>query len=260
MPKPSASSRQLRTLGCTATLVAASLAIAAAGDTGLLAGSAHASGSDRAAVAKSATRAARSKPVALGDAAAAALVEHSRWEPRPKNRTANQHRANKRTLRRFRRWSELPRAYRRRVTGRYRGTTDEVLQWAAYKWGFSPDVFRAVAAIESWWKMSAVGDDGQSFGIMQVRRGHHCCFPTTRLSTAFNVDYYGAYLRAVYDGRVRWLNGVERGERYRRGDLWGSVGVWYSGHWRYSNGGYTRRVKDTIRHRVWRRAGFRRSG
>lgn len=248
MLKPSAPSRQLRTLGCTAALVAALLATAAAG----------ASGTDRASVAKSATRAARSQPVALTDAAAAALVDHSRWEPRPQNRDANQHRASKRMVRRFRHWSELPRAYKRRVTGRYRGTTDEVIQWAAYKWGFSPDVFRAVAAIESRWKMTAVGDGGQSFGIMQVKRGHHCCFPTTRLSTAFNLDYYGAYLRTVYDGRVRWLNGVERGERYRRGDLWGSVGVWFSGRWHYGSGEYIRRVKDTIRQRTWRRAGFRR--
>ena len=256
--KPSAPSRKLRTLGCTATLVAAAVAIAAAGDSGLLAGSAHASGSDRASVAKSATRAARSTPVALTDAGAARLVDHSRWEPRPQNRDPNQHRASKRTVRRFRHWSELPRAYKRHVTGRYRGTTDELIQWAAYKWGFSPDVFRAVAAIESRWKMSAIGDGGQSFGIMQVKRGHHCCFPTTRLSTAFNLDYYGAYLRAVYDGRVRWLNGVERGERYRRGDLWGSVGVWFSGRWHLGSGEYIRRVKDTIRQRVWRRDGFRR--
>ena len=260
MPKTSALCRQLRTLGCTAALAAVTVTIAAAGDTGLSAQSAEASGSDRAAVARAETRAARSRPVALTDAEAASLVDRSRWEPRPQNREANQRRASKRTLRRFRRWSELPRAYKRRVTGGYRGTTDEIIQWAAHKWGFSPDVFRAVAVIESWWKMSAVGDGEHSFGIMQVKRGSHCCFPATRRSTAFNLDYYGAHLRAVYDGRMRWLNTVERGERYRRGDLWGSVGVWYSGRWRYGTGEYILRVKDTIRQRVWRRAGFRRSG
>ena len=187
-------------------------------------------------------------------------MQRSGWEPRPQNREANRRRASKRTLRRFRRQSDLPRAYKRRVTGAYRGTTDEIIQWAAYKWGFSPDVFRAVAVVESWWKMSTVGDGGQSFGIMQVKRGHHCCFPTTRRSTAFNLDYYGAWLRAVYDGRRRWLNQVERGERYRRGDLWGSVGTWYSGRWHLGSGEYIGRVKDTIRQRVWRRAGFRSGG
>ena len=249
-----APSRKLRTLACTGTLAAAIVAIAAGGQSGA------AGTTDRAAVARSETRAARSTPVAIRDVAAAELVAHSRWEPRPKNREANQRRASKRMVRRFRHTTALPRAYKRRVTGAYRGTTDEVIQWAARKWGFSPDLFRAVAVIESWWKMSAIGDEGRSYGIMQVRRGPHCCFPATRRSTAFNLDYYGAYLRSVYDGRARWLNNAPRTERYRRGDLWGSVGVWYSGRWRYGSGEYIRRVKDTIRQRVWRRAGFRRSG
>jgi hypothetical protein len=253
MPKKRAPSRQLRTLACTGTLAAAVVALAAGGQSA-------ASGDDRAAAAKGETRTARSMPVAISDEAAAALVARSSWEPRPKNRAANERRASQRTLHRFRRTTSLPRAYKRRVTGAYTGTTDEILQWAARKWGFSPDVFRAVAAIESWWKMSAVGDDGRSYGIMQVKRGPHCCFPTTRRSTAFNLDYYGAYLRYVYDGRARWLNTVERGTRYGRGDLWGSVGVWYSGRWHHGSGNYLRRVKNAIRQRVWRRGGFRSGG
>ena len=56
------------------------------------------------------------------------------------------------------------------VTGRYRGTTDEILQWAARKWGFDPDLFRAVATVESYWNMSVVGDGGLSFGIFQMKR------------------------------------------------------------------------------------------
>ena len=249
-----APSRQVRTLACTGTLAVAIVAITAGAQSGA------ADGPDRAATAKSETRAARSTPVAITDEAAASLVDRSGYEPRPKNREANRRHASERMLRRFRRASSLPRSYKRHVTGAYSGTTDEIIQWAAHKWGFSPDVFRAVAVIESWWKMSAIGDDGRSYGIMQVKRGPHCCFPTTRRSTAFNLDYYGAYLRSVYDGRVRWLNTVERGERYVRGDLWGSVGVWYSGRWHYANGDYIRRVKETIRQRVWRRAGFRGGG
>jgi hypothetical protein len=254
MPKRQAPSRQVRTLACTGTFAVAIVAMAASGQSGA------ASGADRAATAKSETRAARSTPVALTDEAAASLVDRSGWEPRPVNREANQRRTGERTLRRFRRTSDLPRAYKRRVTGSYRGTTDEIIQWGAYKWGFSPDVFRAVAVIESWWKMSTVGDGGQSFGLMQVKRGHHCCFPATKRSTAFNVDYYGAWLRAVYDGRRRWLNSVERGERYRRGDLWGSIGTWYSGRWHLGSAEYIQRVKETIRQRVWRRAEFRSGG
>jgi hypothetical protein len=212
---------------------------------------------DRASRVKAATRPARTRPVALRDVTAARLVHESRWEPRRGNRKPNNRRASEKTIRAFRRYSDIPRRYRKRVTGRYRGTTDEILQWGAYKWGFAPDLFRAVATIESWWKMSAVGDHGQSFGLMQVKRGPHCCYPATRLSTAFNVDYYGAWLRAVYDGRSRWLNTVPRGRRYRRGDLWGSVGVWYSGRFHLGNGEYMTRVKRIVRKRVWRRAGFR---
>ena len=241
MPPTRVSSRQIRTLLCAATLAGAAVASAA-----------PATGAE--------TRAARSQPVAISDEAAAARVDRTRWEPRPQNRDENHRRPSADTLRRFRHASELPRAYKRRVSGGYTGTTDEIIQWGARKWGFSPDVLRAVAVVESWWKMSAIGDGGDSYGLMQVKRGPHCCFPTTRRSTAFNVDYYGAWLRAAYDGRFRWLNTEVRGERYTRGDLWGSVGLWYSGRWRYGTGEYIARVKETIRQRKWRRAGFRRSG
>jgi hypothetical protein len=251
-------SRHFRTLGCTAALTCAAVALPSAVQVAAQNPTAHSA--DRAAQAKAATRPARSKPVARRDVAAARLVHRSGWEPRRRNRKANHRRPSKRAIHHFRRWSDLPRRYRKRVTGHYRGTTDEILQWAAYKWGFSPDVFRAVGTVESWWKMSAVGDDGHSFGIMQVKRGKHCCFPLSRRSTAFNADYYGAWLRSVYDGRVRWLNREVRGRRYSRGDLWGSVGVWFSGRWHYDNGHYVRRVKQTLRKHVWRRHGFRHSG
>lgn len=60
--------------------------------------------------------------------------------------------------------------YARYVTGHFTGTTDEVIQWAARKWGFEPDLLRAVGTVESWWRMSTVGDSGDSFGLFQVRR------------------------------------------------------------------------------------------
>ena len=83
-----------------------------------------------------------------------------------------------------------------------------------------------------------------------------------RGDAALNADYYGGILRSYYDGKQGWLNTVssENGKRYRRGDLWGSVGAWNSGRWRYRTGDYISRVKETIRQRKWRRAGFRRSG
>ena len=81
------------------------------------------------------------------------------------------------------------------------------------------DVMRAVAVIESYWRMTTVGDNGDSFGLFQIRRPFHCCAAYARSSTAFNADYYGAIIRAYYDGKMPWLNDVEHGEPYKPGDL-----------------------------------------
>jgi hypothetical protein len=191
----------------------------------------------------------------LTDAEAAARVNHTSREPRRENARENRRRPSEEQLDDFRRRSEM--VNRRYVTGRYSGTTDEILQWAARKWGFDPDLFRAVAAVESYWKMSAVGDGGLSFGIFQMKRTYHCCPPLSSKYTAFNADYYGAILRAYYDGRQTWLNDVERGERYRAGDVWGSVGSWYAGRWRTPEAlDYIRRVQRTLRNEPWNDRSF----
>ncbi|KPV47834.1 hypothetical protein SE17_41305, partial [Kouleothrix aurantiaca] len=39
-----------------------------------------------------------------------------------------------------------------RVTGNFTGSTDEILQWTACKWGVDEDMVRAQAAVESWWR------------------------------------------------------------------------------------------------------------
>ena len=187
----------------------------------------------------------------LSDAQAAVRVQRSPWEPRPQNRAANHRVPTAAEIAAFRARSEL--VYRRRVTGNFRGTTDEVIQWAALKWGFHPDVLRAVAAVESWWRMSTVGDGGDSFGLFQMRRQYHCCLPLISSSSAFNADYYGAILRSYYDGRQTWLNTVERGRQYRAGDLWGSVGAWFSGRWHWGGAdAYAATVRRRLAERVWR--------
>jgi hypothetical protein len=191
----------------------------------------------------------------LTDAEAAARVNETNWEPRRENAQENQRRPSDEQLEDFRRRSEM--VNRRHVTGRYRGTTDEILQWAARKWGFDPDLFRAVAAVESYWKMSAVGDGGLSFGIFQMKKTYHCCLPLSSKYTAFNADYYGAILRAYYDGRQTWLNDVERGERYGAGDVWGSIGSWYAGRWRTAAAlDYIRHAQATLRDEPWRERWF----
>ena len=191
----------------------------------------------------------------LDDAEAAARVNQTTWEPRGENAQENQRRPSDEQLQDFRRRSDM--VNRHHVTGRYRGTTDEILQWAARKWGFDPDLFRAVAAVESYWKMSAVGDGGLSFGLFQMKRTYHCCLPLSSKYSAFNADYYGGILRAYFDGRQTWLNDVERGERYHAGDLWGSVGSWYAGRWRTAAAlDYIRLVQRTLRDEPWNHRWF----
>ena len=191
----------------------------------------------------------------LADAQAAARVNETSWEPVRQNSEENRRRPSEDQIDEFRRRSEM--VNRHDVTGRYRGTTDEIIQWAARKWGFDPDLFRAVAYVESRWRMSAVGDGGLSYGIFQMKRTYHCCVPLSSKYTAFNADYYGGILRAYYDGRQTWLNDVERGERYRAGDVWGSVGAWYAGRWRTDEAmSYIRLVQRTLKDEPWRERGF----
>jgi hypothetical protein len=199
------------------------------------------------------TRPVGAKP--LSDAAAAKLVDRSSFEPRPENRKALRRTPSAAQLKLFRKKSDMPNA--RYVTGAYRGTTDEVIQWAARKWGFDPDLLRAVAVVESWWRMSTVGDNGDSFGLFQMRRPYHCCLPFMAQDAAFNADYYGAILRSFYDGRQTWLNTVDRGRQYRAGDVWGSVGAWFSGRWYVNIDDYLSKVRTALREETWRTSVFK---
>jgi hypothetical protein len=164
--------------------------------------------------------------------AAAKLVTRSKWEPRPENPASNRRVPRWKKVRAWRKRSEMP--YARYVDGRFKGTTDEIIQWAAHKWGINTNIMRAVATVESWWEMSTLGDNGDSFGLFQVRRPYHCwgkC-KLMRYFTAFNADYYGAIIRSYFDGKQTWLRReTDNGKPYKAGDLWGSMGAWYSGRW-----------------------------
>ena len=182
-------------------------------------------------------------------------VSRTSWEPRPRNRLANHTVPTRAQISFFRSRSEMP--YARWVNGRFRGTTDDIIEWAARKWGLPPNLLRAVAVHETWWDNNFVGDDGDSFGIFQVRRPYHCCLPFMRDSTAFNADYYGGIIRSYYDGKQTWLNNPDvapdNGRRYRTGDLWGSVGAWYSGRWHTpGNRQYVGAVQRIVRERTWK--------
>ena len=163
---------------------------------------------------------------------AAKLVKRSGWEPRPENRASNRRVPAWKKVKAWRKRSEMP--YARFVDGRFKGTTDEIIQWAAHKWGIDTRTMRAVAIVESWWQMSTLGDNGDSFGLYQVRRPYHCwgkC-KIMRYFTAFNADYYGGIIRSYFDGKQTWLRREsDNGKPYRAGDLRGSMGAWYSGRW-----------------------------
>jgi hypothetical protein len=179
-----------------------------------------------------------------------------------------------------------PRAYAEvgvRVTGYFSGTTDEILQWAACKWGIDEDIVRAQAAIESWWHQDAKGDWGtdsdrcppghglgvddpvshpdacpESWGLLQTRYPYEVsAWPGMANSTAFEVDTAYAIWRACYEGYEGWLNQVDHGQDYGPGDVWGCVGRWFAGRWHTSEAeSYIGRVKGYLNDRIWEQPNF----
>jgi autotransporter family porin len=193
---------------------------------------------------------------ALDDEDAAERVTQTAVESRPANAAANRRRPSDSELERFRAANEyVPPEYAAAVTGDYTGTTDDIIEWAAWKWGIAENLLRAQALHESDWLSSARGDDGQSIGVMQIKRTfHRGTFPLSAESTAFNLDYYGAVFRYYYDGRADWLGHEDRGEPYRAGDVWGSVGAHFAGRWHTPEAeSYIRDVRRILRERRWRR-------
>jgi hypothetical protein len=79
-----------------------------------------------------------------------------------------------------------------------------------------------------------------------------------RHDAAINADYWASIIRSYYDGRQTWLNTVSgNGARYGAGDLWGSIGAWFSGRWHDPGAeGYVTSVKDYMARRIWRTSDF----
>lgn len=145
------------------------------------------------------------------------------------------------------------------VDGNFTGTTDQIIRWAACKWGLDENALRAEAWYETNWIQSSAGDertdyslchtpnwDGwngsecwQSYGMFQTKVFDANIWPETLDSTAFNSDFRGAYLRSCMNGDVAYLGTTATPEpgypSYTSADpnymFWGCMGEWASGRW-----------------------------
>lgn len=218
------------------------------------------------------------------EATCAARVQRSAWEPRPDNTAANNRVPTAAQIAGIGPWGPAtgfdPKAdsLRKQMTGNFTGTTDEILQWVACKWGIDPNIVRAEAVVESYWHQSQLGDwtsdksycppgtwNGsgcyQSYGILQIKLYYFQeAWPMSRDDTAFNAEYVYGVLRACYEGWETYLSSgtpLPGYPRYHAGDIWGCIGRWYSGWW-YTQGAvdYINKVKAALAQQTWRTPGF----
>jgi hypothetical protein len=206
------------------------------------------------------------------DAQCAARVHTSSWEPRPENTTANHTVPPAVDLGTFNQWSSTWNAtYRPRIDGNFSGTTDEIAQWVACKWGWSDDLVRAQMVQESTWRQSTEGDreprdNGHcvyddtrdpcptSFSIIQVKWYFHptvgdssspqSSYPWIKRSTAFALDLELSEMRGCYDGMSSYLGNT-------RGDVWGCIQSWYSGAWTPGGSSYSAHVASILNAKPW---------
>jgi hypothetical protein len=168
-----------------------------------------------------------------------------------------------------------------RVNGDFTGSTEDILRWAACKWGIDQDIVFAQAAVESWWDQTQLGDwqsdarlcapghglgvNGkprecpESFGIVQNKYLYEKLgWPWISTSTAMNVDVAYGIWRSCYDGYEVWLNDQPRGKQYKAGDVWGCIGRWYAGSWYTSAAdSYIAQVKKYLSERIWTKPSFK---
>ncbi len=212
------------------------------------------------------------------------LGRNNPWEPRPQNYTAN-HTINpnpqllaKDTPDWNSTWNNT---YTTRVTGNFQGTTDQILQWVACKWGWGDDLLRAEAIQESNWIQAGTGDNEPrsnghcpydisgdpcptSYGILQTKWYYHppitavggtvtsssdpsSSYPWIRTSTAFEADYFGAFIRGCYDGHSTYFGSAARG------NIWGCIQAWYDGGSPFLSGGgsYSSSVQNYYNSKPW---------
>jgi hypothetical protein len=209
------------------------------------------------------------------DAYCASAVKPNSSEPRPDNNQANHtivsppHNWSVENY--WIKWRDK----RDQVTGNFTGTTKEIVQWAACKWGIDEDTIRAAAVLESYWHMSTVGDvcgpvgEG-SYGLLQIKNEDcsgaviHGGYPHTQQSTALNADWYGAHIRSCYDGDFydggNWLYLGQTVDQIAAQNgwsfvFWTCVGAHFSGNWSPGQP-YELQVRQILANRTWESSGF----
>jgi hypothetical protein len=224
------------------------------------------------------------------EATCTARVVRSSWEPRPANTPANHRPATADELARLQPWPEErvfdPKslALEARVNGAFTGTTDEILQWIACKWGFDLDHVRAEAAVSSAWTQglrtdwtpatgecppdanTRQGSSGlecaKTYGILQITwQFNKPAWPAFRESTPFHLDYAFALRRVCLEGwDLSQAARAQAGIPYAADDEWGCMGAYYSGLWHdpddESPGGYVSRVRSQLVSRSWTQPDF----
>ena len=168
------------------------------------------------------------------DSRCAAAVHYSSWEPRPENAKRNhvlvnpaaihlslavRPRSGSRTY--DPRWDSwlLP-----RVDGQFRGTTDEIIQWAACKWGLPDNFLRAEAYTESNWFQYETYPSGR-------------CVPQHGCGDWFSFEPYEA--RKTYCANLANTGGYDYQHDYGDGlcpETFSIVGIksWWNPTWGFS--------------------------
>jgi hypothetical protein len=151
-------------------------------------------------------------------------------------------------------------------------STDDIIEWAAYKWGIPEDLVRGQMVMESGWSMLQQGDPvdwpspvsqhypelavidadsvWESLGIAQIRWRHTVPWnpgvePLRWQSTGFALDYSQALIRYYYDGLCDWC-----GEGYVAGDPHGPYRAYVSGSWSEGQS-YADGVHSTAASKPW---------
>lgn len=159
-------------------------------------------------------------------------------------------------------------------------STDDLIQWAAHKWGIPENWLRAEYVVESYWDGFHLGDENavsagwyarypsqarvpgtnsvyESMGITQVRWAADNSLgpgsePLRWESTAFNIDYQAAMVRFYYDNpqgaRSSWGD-----KSYTPCQPWNSIGGWYEPY-PWGNGGqnqYVAKVQHSLGDSEW---------